>query len=68
MSNIICWIEELMYSDHRVTTDELCSTISIGKGSVMAVINDINSSMFWSLCVLNSHFKWTYVPKGIDNK
>lgn len=55
-----------MYSDHHVTTDELCSTISVGKGSVMAVIDDINSSMFWSLCVLNSYFKWTYVPKGIQ--
>jgi hypothetical protein len=55
MSNVICWIEELMYIDHHVTTDELCSTISIGKDSVMAVIEDISSSMFWSLC-LNQPF------------
>jgi hypothetical protein len=68
MLNFICWIEELMYSGYHVTTNELCSTISIGKGSVVAVIEDISSSMFWSLCVLPSHFDWTYVPKDINNK
>ena len=57
-----------MYSDYHVTTDVLFCTFSIGKGSVMAVIEVISSSMFWSLCVLTSHFDWTYVPKGIDNK
>jgi len=46
MSNIICWIEEMMYSDHHVTTDELCFTVSIGKGSVMTIIEDISCSMF----------------------
>jgi hypothetical protein len=55
-----------MYSDHRVTTDELCSTISLGKVSVMAVTEDISSSMFWSLCVLPSHFDW--ISKDVDNK
>jgi hypothetical protein len=57
-----------MCSDHHVRTDELCSTIYIGKGSVMAVIEDIGSSVFWSLSVLTSRFDWTYVPKGLDSK
>jgi hypothetical protein len=48
MSNVICWIEELMYGDVHVTTDELWFTISIGKGSIMAVIEDISPSVFWS--------------------
>jgi hypothetical protein len=40
MPRNICCVDELMCIDHNITTDELCPTLSIGKGSVMAVIEE----------------------------
>jgi len=36
----ICWVDGLICSE-CLTTDELCSTLSIGKGSVMAVMAEL---------------------------
>jgi hypothetical protein len=31
MSANICWVDELIRSDRCITTDEICSTLSLGK-------------------------------------
>jgi len=36
MAHNICWVDVMICSDCLTTTDELYSTLSIGKGSVMA--------------------------------
>jgi len=33
----ICQVDKLICSNHHVTTDELCYTLSIGKGSIMVI-------------------------------
>jgi hypothetical protein len=43
----ICQVDELISSDHQITTDKLCSTLSPGKGSVMAIIQEIS---YFKLC------------------
>ena len=41
MAHNICWVDGLMCSECLTTTDELCFTQSIGKGSVMAVMAEL---------------------------
>jgi hypothetical protein len=58
MPHNIYWVDELMCSDHHITREKLCCTLSIGKGSVVAVIEEVSSSEYCSLGVLASHFNW----------
>jgi hypothetical protein len=44
MPHNIQWAEELISSDHHTITDELCFTVPIGKGSVMAIIEELGYS------------------------
>jgi hypothetical protein len=46
MSCNIQWVEELTSSDHQIITDELCFTVPISKGSVMAIIEELGYSKF----------------------
>jgi hypothetical protein len=43
MSHNIHWVEEPISSDHQIK-DELCFTVSISKGSVMAIIEELGYS------------------------
>lgn len=38
--HIIYWVDELVCGDHHITTGELCSILSISKGTVMAVTEE----------------------------
>ena len=40
----IHWLEELISSDHQIITDELCFNVSISKGSVIAIIEELGYS------------------------
>lgn len=37
----ICWVDGLICNECLTTTDELCSTLYIGKGSVKAVMAEL---------------------------
>jgi len=50
--NSICWIDELLCGDHHVTTDELCSILSISKGTVMAVTEELGCLKFCAYWLL----------------
>lgn len=39
-----CQVDELVSGDHQITTDTLCSTLSPGKGSVVAIIKETSYS------------------------
>jgi hypothetical protein len=39
-----CWVDKLICSEHCITTDELCSALYIGSGTVMAIIEQLGCS------------------------
>jgi hypothetical protein len=41
MPNNIHWVDELIWGNNHITEDELCSTPSISKGSVMTTIEKL---------------------------
>lgn len=48
MPHGIQWVEELTSSDNQIITDELWFTVSISKGRVMAIIEELGYSKFWA--------------------
>jgi hypothetical protein len=40
----IHWVDDLISSNLSITTDEVCSTLSISKGSVMAIVGELSYS------------------------
>jgi hypothetical protein len=44
MPHNIHWVEELISSDHHIMTDELCFTVSIDKGRVTEIIEELGYS------------------------
>jgi len=50
MAHNICWVDGMICSDCLTTTDELYSTLSIGKGSVKTVMAELTiprSALIW---------------------
>jgi hypothetical protein len=46
-----CQVDGQIYSQHPTTTDELCSMLLTGKGSVIAIINKLGYVKSFTLCV-----------------
>jgi len=54
MPHNIHWVEELISSDNRIITYELRFTVSICKGSVMAIIKELGYSKVCTMGETNS--------------
>jgi hypothetical protein len=51
MPKSICWVDELTCCGYHIATDELCSNLSMCKGRVMSIIEELG----YSKSVLGCH-------------